>query len=60
LTATYLIKQKKKVFLGLLLMGVILPNIFSEINHQLEYYLGRKGGKLEARLYIAGMNRAEQ
>ncbi len=41
-------------------MGVILPNIFSEINHQLEYYLGRKGGKLEARLYIAGMNRAEQ
>jgi hypothetical protein len=27
-------------------MGVILPNIFREINHQLEYYPGRKGGEL--------------
>lgn len=58
--AIYFIKQKKRVFLGLLLMGVILPNIFRQINHQLEYYPARKGGENEARTYIAAINRAEQ
>jgi len=59
--ATYfLIKQKQRVFLGLLLMGVILPNIFREINHQLEYHPSTKGGQYEARSYITAINRAEQ
>ncbi|WP_191758172.1 type IV pilin-like G/H family protein [Komarekiella delphini-convector] len=57
------IKQAKKayIFLGLVLIGVIIPKIFIEVSHQLEYNQQEtKAKQSEAKVYIGSINRGQQ